>query len=160
MESLLAKVPDERFAATLSWYCHYKALEDIHLFDSLNKEHYVILTGSCTEKFSDTTFVLQKSATRLEEHIAESDGYKLALYPNPVEGELTIRLTLPEGSAAKRASFAIYDLAGKLLYNSDRFVPAPGLSAITHDVSALSSGMYILQVKTEKKQLNAKFLVQ
>ena len=79
-----------------------------------------------------------------------SNDQNIKLYPNPAEENLFVEL-----EKNSKADYAIYDLIGKVekvgqLANLKNHI----------DISDLSTGMYIIQIKTEKKTTSYKFSVK
>jgi len=75
------------------------------------------------------------------------DGSEIKIYPNPTSD--FINITLSEGSQIKQA--AIYDINGKMVFESTNH-----LNQI--NISALESGIYLLQIETETGQISKRII--
>jgi hypothetical protein len=74
---------------------------------------------------------------------------KVSVYPNPAKDNLIIATN----SSAKQ-SLEIYNIAGQAIYTSEM------LAYKTIDISSFTSGIYILELKTDKETLVKKFVKQ
>ena len=77
--------------------------------------------------------------------------------PNPTSSELNIKLTLPKAGTVK---FAIYDLVGSLIYQTEDRFDYPGKnnkSILINDLD-LTSGTYFVKVDAVEKQGVTKFI--
>lgn len=81
----------------------------------------------------------------------------LSIYPNPVNDKLFVNL---ESNKYKTVQANIYDLNGKLLYSFPEKAIVPGTRIIEYKLSHIlaSNQLYILNITTDKDQLNARFL--
>ena len=75
------------------------------------------------------------------------DGSEIKIYPNPTSD--FINITLSEGSQIKQAE--IYDINGKMVFESTNH-----LNQI--NMSALESGIYLLQIETETGQISKQII--
>ncbi|KAA1244651.1 T9SS type A sorting domain-containing protein [Aquimarina sp. RZ0] len=83
--------------------------------------------------------------------VTEFSENVLEIYPNPTEGKLTIQLKDIEGES----NIMIYNLIGGVVEN----FTTTELS-VTKDMSAYSSGIYMIQVKNGNKQIVKKLVVK
>lgn len=77
-------------------------------------------------------------------------------YPNPAINETTLRFFLKD---AKQTTVKVFDLSGKIIYNSDNVLMLVGDNEIKINTSHLSSGIYYYNISTEVEQINGKFEV-
>jgi len=68
-------------------------------------------------------------------------------YPNPFNSSTTISYNLLEGS---EISLGIYDLTGREVIELNSGFEKPGLHSVTIDGASLSSGVYIVQLQTDR----------
>jgi PKD repeat protein len=102
--------------------------------------------GSRFTQRADDYSVLVRPASNL--NIDQIAGLNLALYPNPVQDELTIAL---QNKAALNA-YAIYDISGKKVMAST-INPSNRIQ-----VSGLSKGLYFIKVKAANSEMIGKFI--
>ncbi|WP_296637852.1 T9SS type A sorting domain-containing protein, partial [Polaribacter sp.] len=76
--------------------------------------------------------------------IEENTNYKLKVYPNPVDGKLTIQ------GLQKEVKVSIYNVLGKLVLSKTT------LSEI--DVYNLKSGIYIIKFENNQKVVTRRFI--
>jgi uncharacterized repeat protein (TIGR01451 family) len=76
--------------------------------------------------------------------IGEVDAHGFAMYPNPAGDHVTVSLS---GNSGNISNVALYDMLGKTVLSKK---PAAGATVETVDISAVSSGMYFLEVVTDK----------
>ncbi|MDX5348677.1 MAG: choice-of-anchor J domain-containing protein [Hymenobacteraceae bacterium] len=84
--------------------------------------------------------------------VKEQVAQKLVVYPNPTTGLVTIDL----GDAEKAAAVEVYSMQGQLLYSK------PAAAATQHqlDLSAFTSGIYIVKVTSADRVLTQKVVLQ
>ncbi len=86
-----------------------------------------------------------------------SQNIKIAVFPSPIKSDLaTIRIENPASSVAIK----IYDVAGKLVYHSQKFTAPTDYLDIQLDVSKMSSGVYIAVVTSKNKTAKTKFAIE
>lgn len=73
------------------------------------------------------------------------NGIMMNLYPNPTSGILNVSLTLPSALSVK---LRIIDLQGREVFSKDQGLQSSSWRTISLDVSALSSGTYLLLAET------------
>ncbi|MFP4369172.1 MAG: T9SS type A sorting domain-containing protein [Candidatus Kapaibacterium sp.] len=78
------------------------------------------------------------------------------IYPNPVNENLQVRITLPEG---EKASVFLIDKTGKeYKLNRDRRL-ARGVTTLNYDIASFPSGVYILSLRTKSTIMNKMFII-
>ncbi|MDX1429929.1 MAG: CotH kinase family protein, partial [Rhodothermales bacterium] len=83
---------------------------------------------------------------------------ELAVFPNPVRGQLRVTVSVPE--VRGRIGLRIYDGLGRLVSDlGDRFVTGSGTSTSEHDLQRLSAGTYYLRVEGVAGSVVAPFVV-
>ena len=93
--------------------------------------------------------------------LQEVGNRQLAIFPNPVNDEVTIhkeqvtRETAPQGDL-RTVEISIYSVLGERVFSS-LAEPNDQSKDITLDVSTLSSGLYLLEVNTGEKIIHFKF---
>ncbi|GHT72730.1 endo-1,4-beta-xylanase [Bacteroidia bacterium] len=80
----------------------------------------------------------------------------VAIYPNPVEDILKIRLT---ASISEKIKLEVYDLQGVLQKQEFRELTA-GDNEIQTDLSHLSAGFYLLKIQTQGENITQKIVVK
>ena len=81
-----------------------------------------------------------------------SPDFEVSVYPNPFESDFNIRFN-GEGLM----SVSIYDVAGKLIYKKDHLFTSPQK---TISVDAMSSGVYLVRLQTNKLNYFTKLIKQ
>ena len=81
-----------------------------------------------------------------------SPDFEVSVYPNPFESDFNIRYN-GEGLM----SVSIYDVAGKLIYNKDHLFTTPQK---TINVDAISSGVYLVRLQSNKLNYFTKLIKQ
>jgi uncharacterized repeat protein (TIGR01451 family) len=83
---------------------------------------------------------------------ADFDQNNVMVYPNPASGSVQVNL---QNTAANLESITLYDLVGKVIKKTEHISSAQAVI----DVSALSSGIYLLEVTTENQMKLVKKLM-
>jgi hypothetical protein len=141
-------------AGKLPWFRYVKVIDK-------TDRHARILNGACspTDVFAfgglsdgfdldaitcanGNTFA--REAVTIEEE--SSNANTSVLYPNPVKDWLTIDLSKENITSDKQVELRVIDLSGNSLYRNIHSLEADGTTQIK--VSDLSSGMYILRIRT------------
>ena len=81
-----------------------------------------------------------------------SPDFEVSVFPNPFESDFNIRYN-GEGLM----SVSIYDVAGKLIYNKDHLFTTPQK---TINVDAMSSGVYLVRLQSNKLNYFTKLIKQ
>mgnify|MGYP006061732883 FL=1 len=81
-----------------------------------------------------------------------SPDFEVSVFPNPFESDFNIRYN-GEGLM----SVSIYDVAGKLIYKKDHLFTTPQK---TISVDAMSSGVYLVRLQTNKLNYFTKLIKQ
>jgi hypothetical protein len=76
----------------------------------------------------------------------QDGGYRFSLLQNPVDSYVPLSI---QSTSALNTEIVIYDMAGKVLLQKQAII-TPGVSRIDLDVSALASGMYLIQAKDKQ----------
>ncbi|MCS6928243.1 MAG: T9SS type A sorting domain-containing protein [Saprospiraceae bacterium] len=92
--------------------------------------------------------------TQTEEAALQPD--KLRLYPNPMNGAHMLYVEYPEETTPGTAQLRVFDVHGRLAY-SQSFIGTPGLH--TFDVSALSAGVYVVELQRSEARYVARLVV-
>lgn len=90
-----------------------------------------------------------------EDILKERDFYMLSSFPNPFNNQLTINYYLPESTLI---SLVIYDVLGRKIENLYNGLNTKGNHYHLWQPQNLSSGLYLIVLKTDKKQLTKKIL--
>jgi hypothetical protein len=127
--------------------------------DLIAGSYYIKVDGvTITTVFTDLNGIMQSSANLTEgNHMVEivlnttaiNEHYKtnpLIVFPNPANSELNIVLQ----SSSYPTEIKIYDVNGKLLIKS--------INHLKIKISALTSGLYFIQVKQDNKYYSTKFI--
>ncbi|MGN0033695.1 MAG: T9SS type A sorting domain-containing protein [Candidatus Limimorpha sp.] len=85
-----------------------------------------------------------------------SSTLSLNIYPNPVRGNANISINLSE---AANVSYQIYDLAGRMVANSELGVYGAGEHTISFSTENLANGSYIVRMQAGNNSNSAKILV-
>lgn len=101
--------------------------------------------------------IYQSITTEINNDLAQRLEFKLNQnYPNPANPSTTISYSLPEQSFIK---LKVYDLLGREVVNLVNKEQSSGSYSVQFDLSNLSSGIYIYQLKTRKIILSKKLLL-
>lgn len=137
--SLPPYIPNAGTATQTSYY-YYDNSNGNLVFRS-NTVHIVIPFASV----DDTTTVNESLLTNLL-HVKENEISSFSIVPNPVDSILNIHLE----TAAAIKTVTVYDVNGRRVLQSNY--------ASSIDVSALQTGMYIVQVETDTAIRTKKFI--
>ncbi len=114
-------------------------ISSAHNHDTTNAQ-YTPYLGS-TFKIDNLTFTSQKASLGLNELLAK-DGIRV--YPNPAKNQINVDLSNISGSLQ---TITIYDMSGRVL-NSQNYSGVVRNSIESIDISSLSSGIYLIEVRT------------
>jgi photosystem II stability/assembly factor-like uncharacterized protein len=120
----------------------YAVVSDLKYRPSDNK----LLIGTHGNGMFEATI----SATPLGIDDLNNISSMIKLYPNPVQNNLNVRLPQTNGA---EISYSIYNLSGQIISNDK-------LDKESIDVSQLSPGMYILQLKTNDGKKGTKSFIK
>lgn len=98
-------------------------------------------------------FVCRESSSNLAEN---GNGFEILASPNPAHDKINISF---ENNETNACSFTVLDLIGRTLMTINDIAEA-GLVKRQFDVSQLSKGIYMLQVKTGTEIQTLKFIVE
>jgi hypothetical protein len=87
--------------------------------------------------------------------ISEEETISAVVYPNPTEGETSIRYNLMSNSDV---TIEVKDMAGKTIQTVSKFNQASGMNELTFDTSNFASGVYYISVNTENGSTTKKFI--
>lgn len=76
------------------------------------------------------------------------------IYPNPTGGKLTISLPTSE-----KVSVDLFDLRGRKVYQSN-FESEGTMFTKDLDLTSIQSGVYIINVKTEGKEISKRVIIE
>jgi hypothetical protein len=85
----------------------------------------------------------------------ESDNIELLLYPNPASNQINISAYIPEDFS--NPELYVYDLSGR---KREDILLQPLLNRIELNTSSYTSGIYILQIKTQQHIKTLRFSIQ
>jgi len=104
---------------------------------------------------------LSQNDVNVQENSQTSD---LFVFPNPAAEKITIKTQLPSNAGCQ---LTIFDLSGRAIYhsrsgtlNGEYNLAIQSSGAVTLDVSALSQGVYIVEVNSGSQTLRGKFVKQ
>jgi subtilisin family serine protease len=89
--------------------------------------------------------------TTATQNIAPDPGIKLAVFPNPTEQLLKLKLSLPQSE--NRAQVSLFNLQGQQLWGSTWLLDPSGISTREVDLNQWPAGMYVLKVQTEQGKI-------
>lgn len=92
----------------------------------------------------------------VEEVETASHNAQIEVYPNPVRGDAQFNFTMSENGYV---IYQIFDLAGRMVMNSDLGFYGEGEHTATINTDNLTSGSYIIRVIAGNKMNTGKFLV-
>jgi ELWxxDGT repeat protein len=88
-----------------------------------------------------------KLSDRVEVALSTPDEVQLhAPFPNPAQGQATVRLALPE---RQTVTLRLYDVLGRRVATVQDGPMAAGRSQLSLDLSSLSSGVYLLRLESD-----------
>ena len=119
----------------------------------LNNDGTYILAGTSAEELGKENWkVVKLSDKQLEKLIEKQD---MRIYPNPVEDYcyVEIGMDFPSSSAGWEATISIYDMTGKLAYQTKTKNSVTKLNT-----AKLPQGMYIVTATTETKSITNKIV--
>ena len=137
-------IPDIRTSATYGNYTLY-CTADNACGSSWMHSLGIIIYGSC--------IICPRIAQDDKPPSAET-FYKIALYPNPANTELKVRLTAP---AEHEGELSLMDLSGNVKLNG---IIQKGTQWITPGTSDIFPGMYVIKINDGSKEYYRKVLVQ
>jgi hypothetical protein len=80
----------------------------------------------------------------------------MKVYPNPFSYTTNVMLNLKESA---NVSLSLYDVTGQLVYSNERGLLNKGVHVEEIDASALSGGIYFLQLSTPNSVVNQKLII-
>ena len=104
---------------------------------------------------ADGTAVMLTNTTGVEESPVISES--INLFPNPAFEQVNVIFDLKENN---RITLEVMDLAGRTMKSSDLGVRNQGIVIEQISVEDLSSGMYLLNIRTESAVISKKLLVR
>ncbi len=133
------------------WYVDDVELMDAVLYNSQACLSSDEITSTCVEAPERGTIVDSQIASGTVE---TGDNSALGVMPNPAGDLVQVILTTEK---AEDAMISVFDLTGHLL-SAKKWSMTHGINQQTIDISALSSGMYVMQVNTGKILYAKKFV--
>lgn len=79
------------------------------------------------------------------------------VYPNPTSGKITLQFQLDQDSPV---NISVLDLSGRTLLHYDNGIQSTGICHLELDLSDLSAGLYLCQIRTDKGVETLKVLRQ
>ena len=76
--------------------------------------------------------------------------------PNPTRGDMDIRFELNESSDA---TFAVFDLLGRLVYFNEMEKLPVGGNTIQLDLNGVNNGLYLVQMEIGGAQVSEKLMI-
>lgn len=92
----------------------------------------------------------------VDEVESDSHNAQVSVYPNPVRGNAQFNFTMSENG---NVSYQIFDLAGRMIVNSELGFYGEGEHTATINTESLTSGSYVIRVIAGNKMNTGKFLV-
>ena len=102
-----------------------------------------------------SVFTQNKNITALPSLLSSDNGLKL--FPNPVKNDLDLSYTL---ETQNNVEISVFDLTGRKILRALNQKQDAGNHQLTADMSCLSNGIYLLEMKTDGSQLVKKFIKQ
>lgn len=122
---------------------HFERLSDL----KMNRDGSIILAGTSAEKLGNENWKIVKLSDKKIDQLIEKQDVKL--YPNPVKDYCYVEI----GLDFEEATLQIYDMGGRLLQQNKT------KSKITKiNTQQWIQGVYLLQVKTENKNIGIKII--
>lgn len=123
------------------------------LNNTINGEQFIVFPGFWVDsiQFDPEKWILAKDST-LTIGLEKENKLKANIFPNPVSEVLNIQLTVD----AKNNSVNIYDLSGRNVFTS----ALPNGKLFSVSITGISSGTYILELKSDQGILRKKFVIE
>jgi len=119
-----------------------------------NKTYQYQVRAHCANGFAADWSPIKTFTTLPQRLLDDEDIVSFQLHPNPTDGALTIDLNLKQDQPV---TFSVYDLSGKLVFTSTQQLSA-GDQSLNFDMSALTSAVYLAEVKTQSGNQTIKFV--
>lgn len=115
--------------------------------DGIYTYNFIAPTGTITETYNGHLPCEVTTAA----HDLSVDNWGPLVFPNPTRGTITLKAN---GLNADEVSGVnIFDTSGRLVFQSDKWVPGA-------EISGLSKGVYILNIQLKKGEISRKIVVQ
>lgn len=125
------------------------------VYASILKDWFEVPEAEITPLFEQqVNFINVLGACNVGIDEVAKDPFELMLYPNPARTETNLSI-LSDGT---KTAISVVDLSGRTVLNPFHQVLDPGKHIVPIDVNALSSGQYIVLVKTELGESSIKFV--
>jgi len=105
--------------------------------------------GACNAK--------DPSSSTMEDFLNTIPQYRCKVYPNPVEGKLTIEL---KNSRASHVDVRIIDLQGKLIQHETQVSANAENMYLLSPLPGIPTGIYLLQVDTGLEKFNKRIVIK
>ena len=79
-------------------------------------------------------------------YTSEANNIELQVVPSPIKETAAIQITLPGESPL---NVEVYDISGKLVYQSEKLNGLSGLNVLKWNTSGISNGMYFVHARTD-----------
>lgn len=121
--------------------------------------HASIESGlSCSNVNLRTTNNASTAENPLHSHAIQKPSTLVTVYPNPVNNNTNLRVTIP---LASKANIVLYNIVGSKIQS---ILNSQTLEAGNHefpvDCSSLSAGIYLIEITTETEQIHKQLIVQ
>lgn len=80
----------------------------------------------------------------ITEVLEQANAWQVKVYPNPAKQIVHVAFNLP---AAENVSFALFDLQGKMLFETTKIQLSKGLHEQSIDLSVYPAGQYLMHLK-------------
>jgi hypothetical protein len=80
----------------------------------------------------------------ITEVLEQANAWQVKVYPNPTKQIVNVAFNLP---AEENVSFALFDLQGKMLFETTKIQLSKGLHAQSVDLSVYPAGQYLMHLK-------------
>jgi hypothetical protein len=142
---------------TVGQWDRYWASHPAVIYDSINNKFKMWYTGrdtativSLTGYYWDIGYAVSNFALGINE--ANHDEKLVAIYPNPVQNNLNIQLSID----LKNATLTIYNSLGQI----EKYISNLNGRNINIETLHLSNGVYFVVLQNGDRQLNNKFIIQ
>ena len=113
-----------------------------------------------SQSWADTTLFevwLNPTPTSVEDRIVRNEPLELKLFPNPVQGELSIQI---ESYVKGRIRITLTDINGKQIRMLEKDRIAPGKHTYPLDTTGMESGIYFVRVQAGSYSRSEKLVIR
>ncbi|MDG1042570.1 MAG: S8 family serine peptidase [Flavobacteriaceae bacterium] len=121
-----------------------------HKLLSTSNEPLDVTAGAMATSYGESIFVLynQGAISHIDAPLQTDKLEVLSVSPNPSNGLIKIHYYLPE--QMDNLSFGVFDLSGRLMWNSISFKNTKGHARASLDLQELSTGTYIMMINANR----------